>query len=186
MNSPAAERGREVRQRLLAAAAELIGERGWTAVSTRVLAQRAGVTPSVVHYHFPSVQALLREAVVTGMRAVVGELDTFLDGAVAAGDLVEAMLASVASYSGTDPTSMLFIEAYLAATRDEVLREQIADALRGLRVDVARRLADRGVADPDVTAAVLLAALDGVLLHRGLGGGMDGEAAAIILRRLVT
>ncbi|MGY4712092.1 TetR/AcrR family transcriptional regulator [Mycolicibacterium sp. CBM1] len=186
MTSPAAERGREVRQRLLAAAAVLIGERGWTAVSTRTLAQRANVTPSVVHYHYPSVQALLREAAVTGMRAVVAELDTFLDGADAAGDLVEAMVASVASYSGADPASMLFIEAYLAATRDEVLREQIADVLRGLRVNLARRLADRGVADPDGTAAVLLAALDGVLLHRGLGSGMGGEAVAITLRRLVT
>lgn len=54
MTSPAAARGREVPQRLLAAAAELIPERGWTAVSTRVLAERAGVTPSVVHYHFSS------------------------------------------------------------------------------------------------------------------------------------
>lgn len=186
MNSPAAERGREVRQRLLAAGAALIGERGWTAVSTRTLAERAGVTPSVVHYHFPSVQALLREAVISGMRAVVAGLEVILDGADAAEDLVEAMLASVASYSGTDPTSMLFIEAYLAATRDEVLREEIADALRGLRVSLGRRLAARGVADPDGTAAVLLAALDGVLLHRGLGGGVGGEAAAIILRRLVT
>ncbi|MCX2934497.1 TetR/AcrR family transcriptional regulator [Mycobacterium sp. CVI_P3] len=186
MNSPAAQRGQEVRRRLLAAAAELIGERGWSAVSTRVLAERAGVTPSVVHYHFPSVQALLREAVVTGMSAAVAELAVFLDGAHGAGDLVEAMLASVASYSGTDPTSMLFIEAYLAATRDEVLREQIADALGGLRLSLGRRLADRGVADPDGTAAVLLAALDGVLLHRGLGGGVDGQAAAMILRRLVT
>lgn len=186
MNSAAVERGREVRERLLAAAAELIVERGWTAVSTRTLAQRAGVTPSVVHYHFPSVQALLREAAITGMNAAVGELDKFLDSAGGAGDVVEAMLASVASYSGTDPTSMLFIEAYLAGTRDEVLREQIADALRSLRVSLGRRLADRGVADPDATAAVLLAALDGVLLHRALDGGIDGQAAAAILRRLVT
>ena len=61
MTSPAAVRGQEVRQRLLAAAAELIPERGWSAVSTRILADRAGVTPSVVHYHFPSVQAVLTE-----------------------------------------------------------------------------------------------------------------------------
>ncbi len=186
MNSPAVARGREVRERLLAAAAELIGERGWTAVSTRTLAQRAGVTPSVVHYHFPSVQALLREAVSAGMNAAVGELEKFLDSTDGADDLVEALLASVASYSGTDPASMLFIEAYLAATRDEVLREQIADGLRELRVSLGRRLADRGVADPEGTAAVLLAALDGVLLHRGLDGGVDGHATVAILRRLVT
>ncbi|MGH3673909.1 MAG: TetR/AcrR family transcriptional regulator, partial [Pseudonocardiaceae bacterium] len=38
----AAERGREVRLRLLGSAAELIAERGWTGVSTRILAERAG------------------------------------------------------------------------------------------------------------------------------------------------
>lgn len=46
MTSPGALRGQEVRQRLLRAAIELIGERGWSAVSTRVLAERAGVTPA--------------------------------------------------------------------------------------------------------------------------------------------
>ena len=74
MTSPAVERGNEVRQRLLAAAVELIPERGWTAVSTRVLAERAGVTPSVVHYHYSSLQALLREAVVGAMRQTFSDL----------------------------------------------------------------------------------------------------------------
>ena len=74
----AATRGRDVRQRLLAAAVELIPERGWTAVSTRVLAERAGVTPSVVHYHFPSVAALLDEAAVGFLRGVVAGIDEVL------------------------------------------------------------------------------------------------------------
>src|SRR5919205_1665376 len=64
----AAERGREVRQRLLRAAAELIPELGWNAVSTRILAQRAGLAPGLVHYHFESLQALLREASLARMR----------------------------------------------------------------------------------------------------------------------
>jgi AcrR family transcriptional regulator len=54
--APTAKQGQEVRLRLLTAAAELIPERGWSAVSTRILAERAGVTPSVVHYHFSSIQ----------------------------------------------------------------------------------------------------------------------------------
>ena len=43
------ERGRDVRAHLLAAARELIGEVGWTGVSTRVVAERAGVRPGMVH-----------------------------------------------------------------------------------------------------------------------------------------
>jgi AcrR family transcriptional regulator len=72
MGSPAAVRGEAVRRRLPAAALELVPERGWPAVSTRVIAERAGVTPSVVHYHFASVQALLVEAVLGAMQGMAG------------------------------------------------------------------------------------------------------------------
>ncbi|WP_288047924.1 helix-turn-helix domain-containing protein, partial [Nocardia sp.] len=50
-----AERGRATRERLLEAAVSLIGEVGWSGVSTRMVAQRAGVNAGVVHYHFASV-----------------------------------------------------------------------------------------------------------------------------------
>ncbi|MGH3825157.1 MAG: helix-turn-helix domain-containing protein [Pseudonocardiaceae bacterium] len=53
----AADRGRDVRLQLLSTAAQLITELGWAAVSTRILAERAGVTPGLVHYHFTSLQA---------------------------------------------------------------------------------------------------------------------------------
>jgi hypothetical protein len=39
---------------------------------------------------------------------------------------------------------------------------------------------------PDETAAVLAAAVDGLLLHRGLGIGPDTGPVATVLRRLVS
>ncbi|MGW0824492.1 TetR/AcrR family transcriptional regulator [Streptomyces sp. NPDC002845] len=180
-----AAQGREVRQRLLSAAAELIPERGWTAVSTRVLAERAGVTPSVVHYHFPSLKALLNEAVVGAMQQVLAELDAFLDAARTPADAVDAMLASVDRYTGADPLSLLFTETYLAATRDEQLRRQVADVVEGFRQRFGRRLGERGVAAPEETAAALVAAVDGLLLQRGLGVAPDTGPMGAVLRRLV-
>lgn len=185
MTSPAAARGHEVRQRLLNAAVELIPERGWTAVSTRVLAERAGVTPSVVHYHFPSLPALLNEAVVGLFQRVLGELDGFLDTGRTPAEVIDAMLAWVDNYTGVDPVSLLSIEAYLAASRDERLREQIAGAVDEFRQRFGGWLAERGVAAPEETAAVLVAAVDGLLLHRGLGTGPHGTPVAVVLRRLV-
>lgn len=185
MDSPAAVRGREVRRRLLSAAVELIPERGWTAVSTRVLADRAGVTPSVVHYHFPSLSALLNEAVVGLMRQVLAELDGLLDAARTPTEAVDAMLASLDPYTGADPMTLLAIEGYLAANRDEELREQIGGVVEDFRGRFGRWLGERGVLDPDETAAVLLAAVDGLLLHRGLGPGPGPRPAAAVLRRLV-
>ena len=184
MPSPAAARGLEVRQRLLAAAAELIPERGWSAVSTRILADRAGVTPSVVHYHFPSVQAVLTESVVTAMRQVLAETDEVFGAAETPAEAVDAMVASVEQYDGTDPMSLLFVEAYLAATRDEQLREQLAALVADFRGRLEDFLRLREVPEPAATAAVLAATVDGLLLHRGLGS--RGTGTATVLRRLVT
>ncbi|TCO58316.1 TetR/AcrR family transcriptional regulator [Actinocrispum wychmicini] len=182
----AAARGRAVRERLLAAAVELIPERGWTAVSTRVLADRAGVTPSVVHYHFPTLQALLREAVIGMMRQVMTDVDTLLDTARTPVRAVEALLASVDQYTGADPVSLLFVEAYLAAGRDEELRGLINGVIDGFRKRFGQWLHDRGVLAAEETAAVVLACVDGLLLHRGLGSSPDIQSVIAAVCRLVT
>jgi AcrR family transcriptional regulator len=184
MTSPAAARGQEVRQRLLAAAAELIPERGWSAVSTRILADRAGVTPSVVHYHFPSVQAVLTESAVTAMRQVLSATDEVFTTAITPADAVDAMLASVERYDGTDQMSLLFTETYLAATRDGQLRAQIATLVADFRTHLTDWLAIHQIPLPDATATVLAAAIDGLLLHRGLGSSSAGTAD--VLRRLIS
>lgn len=185
MTSPAAARGREVRQRLLAAAVELIPERGWAAVSTRVLAKRAGVTPSVVHYHFHSLRDLLNEAVVGVMGGVMAQVDSLLDSAESPAALVDATLASVDRYAGADPVTLLGVEAYLAATRDDSLRDQLTGLVEDYRQRVGRWLGEQGVPSPEDTAAVLLAAVDGLLLHRGVGASTNTGAMAGVLRRLV-
>lgn len=82
--------------------------------------------------------------------------------------------------------SLLSIEAYLAATRDEQLREQIADLAVRFRQRFGRWLDERGVPTPEETAAVLVAEVDGLLLHRGLGADPDAGPMMAVLRRLVS
>ncbi len=148
-------------------------------------AERAGVTPSVVHYHFPSMPALLNEAAVTAMRMVVSEVDGMTATAGSPRELVAGMLSSVARYDGADPMPLLFIETYLAATRDARLRAQIEEIITGARERIGTWPAGQGIAESSETAAVLLAAIDGLLLHRGLGSAPDTAALGIVLRRLI-
>lgn len=170
---------------LLQAAAELVPERGWTGVSTRTVAERAGVAPGLVHYHFASVQALLTEAALGVLREAVGGIEALLARIETPDELVEALLDHVGGYTGRDPASLLATEAYLAATRDPDLRRELAALLDGFRHTVAAWLADRDVPDPQAAAAVLAAAVDGVLLHRTLGPGPSATATAAVLRRVV-
>ncbi len=51
--------GRSTRALLLAAATDLLREKGYAATSTRAVADRAGVQLSLVHYHFGSKRSLL-------------------------------------------------------------------------------------------------------------------------------
>lgn len=181
-----ADRGHRVRQRLLTTAAALIAERGWAAVSTRMIAERAGVAGGVVHYHFASVQALLREA---AMAAIAGLLDQMIPVLAEAGTADEAlamMLGGLDEYDGRDPTSLLFTETYLAATRDETLRRDLGAEVDRFRQVLADRLAATGVSAPQATAAVLAVTVDGVMLHRALLPGLTTADLLPVLRRLLT
>ncbi|GAA2060988.1 TetR/AcrR family transcriptional regulator [Streptomyces albiaxialis] len=180
-----AERGREVRQALLSAATGLIAERGWSAVSTRMLAERAGVGAGLVHYHFSSLRALLTEAALDAMRGLADGLTELLDRARTPEEALDAMLGALDAYDGQDPTSMLFTEAYLAAARDEGLRDGIDALMRGVREEFAAWLDRHGVAGPEETAAVLAAAVDGVMLHRTFTPGLASAAVGPVLRRLL-
>src|SRR5919202_3818294 len=49
------------RQRLLAAAAQVVADRGYDAATIKAIARAAGVTPGLVHYYFASKDELLVE-----------------------------------------------------------------------------------------------------------------------------
>lgn len=183
MAPTAAERGREVRRKLLSAAVALIAERGWGAVSTRMVAERAGVAPGLVHYHFSSVQALLSEAAVGAMREVADLLEPALAGTP--GDALAALVSALDPYTGDDPTSVLFAETYLAATRDPALRAEVAEVIADFRARLAAWLAANDVAAPEATAAVVGAAIDGLVLQRALDPGLTGDVVTPVLTRLL-
>lgn len=162
----AVEHGDQTRARLLRAAAELIAERGWGAVTTRLVAERAGVRPGLVHYHFSSVTDLLIEAALRWVRAEAGRLTAAVT-ALPAEQGLAVLLEAAGSYAPEDTTTLVFIETMLAATRHERLRRELADVLRDCRETLAGWLRGQGGADDaSAGAAVLLAAFDGLVLHR--------------------
>jgi AcrR family transcriptional regulator len=179
-----ADRGREVRARLLAAARELIAEVGWSGVSTRVLAERAGVRYGLVHYHFESLQALLRQATLEAMADMLGGTAELLGEATSPADGVEAMLSELDRYDGSDPASLLFVEGYLAATRDAELRTGMAELLTTFRTALTTAFGDAGHRSPDGAARLVMAVFDGFILHKGLDPELSAARIAPLLRTL--
>ena len=59
------------RQELIAAAQQLVVDGGWEIVTTRRVAERAGVSPGLVHYHVGSIEGLRRAAACEGARSLL-------------------------------------------------------------------------------------------------------------------
>lgn len=177
--------GQVTRQRLLDAAAALIGEVGWNAVTTRMAAERAGVRSGVVHYHFASVDDLLVAASLGVAGALLRSVSDELAGHDDPGEAVDWLLAELGRYGPADPASLLMVEMYLAATRMPELREQLGDMVLEFRRVVAGWLRERGFpGDADAAAVLLAAVIDGLMLHRGLDPRLDLTAVGAPLRAL--
>ncbi len=170
-----------VRQRLLHAATELIAEKGWGAVSTRMLADRAGVGSGVVHYHFDSTQAVLVQAAVGALRSAVDGLTSVLERASTPSEALTLLLGALDGHGGQE----LFTETFLAATRNDDLRQAVGEVLVEFRRALAAWLESRGVPTPVETAAVLAAAVDGVLLHRALSPDLSTDVVVAVLGKVL-
>ncbi|NRQ38762.1 TetR/AcrR family transcriptional regulator [Nonomuraea sp. NN258] len=186
MPSASAERGQVTRQRLLEAAIALVGEVGWGGVTTRMVAERAGVAPGVVHYHFSSVTSLLITAGVGFGRVMLDELGTRLAERPGIDEGVDWLLGELSRYTGTDPASLLVSEMFLASTRLPELRERLEELVTRFRSQVAAWLRARGHrGDSEAAATVFAAAVDGLMMHRALDPRLDLTRLAGPLRAML-
>src|SRR5437764_804285 len=179
------------REKLLTAAAELIAELGWGRVTTRAVAERAGLPHGAVSYHFRGKQELLIEAAMfTFARAVPADEFAALAGVE---DFIGLVSAEVADRDAIDPVlSRLMFEAMREAERDVVLRERMRAMLahyRELMIQTIRAGQERGTIVAGVPAdaiATLLGAIgDGLLLHVLLDPDLNVHPALDALRTLL-
>lgn len=172
--------------RLVVAAGELIGEIGWGSVSTRRVAERAGLNPGLVHYHFAGIDELRRVAAIRGVREF---FDGPIEDALAQTEPGAAITALITAMSPADPRDsrlLLLYESLVAASRDDELRAEIAAPLAELRRLLTTWLTDRGVTDPEATAVTMTAAIDGYLLQRSLDPSLDPAPLITGLHKLLT
>ncbi|MCR8670292.1 TetR/AcrR family transcriptional regulator [Agrococcus sp. HG114] len=154
------------RDRIVAAAIELLGTEGLRSLTHRRVDERAGLPAGSTSNHFRTRAALLEGAVDGITREELGELRDVPLPDDAAG-LVEMVAGLVELVTGpqrvaTTARHVLFIEA----SRDPALRERLS-AARGGYVDAVRAVLERlGAAEPVVAAEALMAVSEGLILHR--------------------
>jgi AcrR family transcriptional regulator len=151
-------RGDATRARIAQAAVELVAELGWDAVTTRAVAARAGVNPALVHYHFGSMDVLLRSAVVAALEQEIGQAVVPFTTGVSLPDALAGATDAIGHFDPETPTATLLIEAMIRAVRDPELSRLIVDSLAEFRELIADRVRAAAASAPTAAAGAPTAA----------------------------
>lgn len=189
------ERRAEAEQRLLEAAAALIGEVGPSRVTLATIGERAGYSRGLVSFHFGSKPALMERLVTTVTeryrdalleeRTSGSTMDELLGLVRAHFKLVSAL--SVMHRAGL----VLWADAVATPTTD--VRPAMLEADRLFRADITKGI-ERGIAagecspavDPTALATVLASALRGIAHTAMLDDSVDLDACRTEVEQLLT
>jgi AcrR family transcriptional regulator len=173
------------RPEILAAAAEVIRERGLENARIVDVAERAGTSAPSVLYYFASKAELLTEALTSAEERFYEELELDLQRI---DDPAERLLTIIGAGCGEgDYDAALWMELWARALRDPELaatRAELDGRWRKAIADVVRYGQERGEfgpADPEEVAILLGSLLDGLSLQIAL---RDVEVTAPRVREL--
>ena len=188
-DSALTRKGAQTRQRIVAAAADLILQQGVAGTTLEDVRAEAGVSSSQVYHYFADKEALVRAVVDYRAQTVVGEIHEPMLAAIEGIDGLRAwrdMIVSVQEDAGCQGGCPLGSLGSELAELDHVARHDVAAGCN--RWEAAIRaclqgMRDRGQlvlgADPDQLATAMLAALQGGLLLAQIERNVRPLAAAL-------
>jgi AcrR family transcriptional regulator len=162
---------------VLQATEQLMRDEGYGAVSTRRVATKAGLKPSLVHYYFPTTDDLL----LALFRKGAGESDKMLDAALTSADPLRALWHF---FADTSRTALVMEFMALANHRKAIKAVMIehSEEMRARQVEVLTRvLGERIVGADNCTPAgfsLVLAGIGRVLVMEGGLGVAAGHPEA--------
>ncbi len=169
--------GSATRAAMLGAAEALMRDEGYGAVSTRRVATRAGLKPSLVHYYFPTTDDLL----IALFRRGADQSDEMLEAALSADDPLRALWDFFADTSRT----ALTLEFMALANHRKTIRSfmvEHSEQMRARQVELLSRLfgkAGTGLDGcPPAGLSLVLAGIGRALIMEGGLGVTAGHAEA--------
>jgi AcrR family transcriptional regulator len=121
LREPQQERSRTTRRRLIEAALDSFGERGWHGVTVAVIAERAGVSRGAAQHHFPTREDLVAAAVDLLGEAQIDELRAQAADLPSGSSRIERVVEMVLNlYTG--PLFRAALQLWAVAATDEALR----------------------------------------------------------------
>ncbi|MFI0351837.1 TetR/AcrR family transcriptional regulator [Actinomadura sp. 9N407] len=179
-----------VRERLLAAAAEVFHERGYEGASTGEIARRAGLSVGAIYSNYGTKAELLGHAIAAHIPVQLAEL--FAAGSPGTAlDLLTRLAEALPGRSSRQ--GAMLIESFAAARRDPAVAKMITAGIRhrrgGLREAVERAQHDglaRSDLDAEALAHLCMTVVLGSLVMNGLElPGPDPAAWAAVVDHLI-
>lgn len=187
-----AVRGGEPRERLLAAAAQVLAEQGYDATTVKEVARVAGVSPGLFHYYFRSKDEALLD-VIDRMKTEFGGFKERLTAADPATELTAAALTAARDRVRWQPGwYRLRYELFALGLRNPELRPALSTSLGHSRRGIAELVGDAATRagsdvgdDASALAAVLLGCIDGLALQQLADPEFDLDHAYRLLETMI-
>ncbi|WP_327364035.1 TetR/AcrR family transcriptional regulator [Streptomyces sp. NBC_01296] len=164
-----AERAMETRERILKAACEVIADIGFENVSMRKVAEHAGVSKALLHYHFDTREKLFAEAMTHSFAQTGTDTEDGGDTVPATVVLARILRSMLPSDADLRQDWKLWQELWVRAQRDQTARHLAVDLYDQLHAWVGGAV-ERGIDSGEFTECDVAAVSTLVLaLCDGLG-----------------
>jgi len=168
----------ETRALIIDMTEQVMREEGYAAASTRRVALRAGLNPSLVHYYFPTTDDLLLAVFERG----AAQSDAMIESALSSSDPVRSLWR----FFMDDSRTALSVEYIALAIRRPAIRERISEhvaAMRAQQIALFETLLGDRLAQtdgcPPAGLSVILAGIGRALFMEQALGVTSGHAEAV-------
>lgn len=188
-----ARRGRPstgARERILAAALEVMKSDGYAGTTLAKVAARAGESKGLVAYHYGSKQGLVAAVATEVADTITNEVLATLDGAEGVEQVIGRAAAGVDAILDADERlARVYFDLAAVSTVDPEVRRTIAAVNAGWRQVIEGRLVEAGVppAKARILTLMVIAGFQGHALERIEGGNTPElrKAQALFVRSAV-
>ena len=178
-----ARRREQRRGAILAAAREFAETEGWSAVTSRRLADAIDYTQPVIYAHFESMDAVIDAVAVEGFGEIADALARARAGTSGSGEALEAVSRAYLGYAAEHPAmyDAMFVRGTGLAFAEASTLPQLVAGFSEIRAAV-----EPFTEQPDTLAEVLWASLHGLtMLQRSRRVPGDGEDRLAVLLALI-
>jgi AcrR family transcriptional regulator len=175
-------RGAETQQRIIRGVWSVMADKGLSALTVRLVAQEAGVSHAMVHYHFTNKDDLILSVVGHARHYWIAPMEEIVRGPGTASEKLDAVIVWMAEPATRD---VMRVHRQLLSHSEwnERLRRAMAAEYarwRSAYIELFRALKDAGSlapdADPDLVGAGFATLADHLVGKRALDPTLDTEA----------